>query len=179
MESSRTPSIVNTTHPVMGDSVDVHNLSFSTSLFCMGSICKTHPEQREKKTSLVLNWNLQIPHFAREQSWLILTCPAHSQSPIGQLSGSLQAHSKQSYVIIIKEADVFLPVLNFPGHIEPKFGFSSTHCQDPPFLGSTKRKCPSVHSIRHPSTSSPRVLSQKKPYSCSNCYFLPLPNVLT
>ena len=98
------------------------------------------------------------------QSWLILTCPAHSQSPIGQLSGSLQAHSKQSYVIIIKKADVFLPVLNFPGHIEPKFGFSSTHCQDPPFLGSTKRKCPSVHSIRHPSTSSPRVLSQKKPW---------------
>ena len=138
-------------------------------------------KKEESKTSLVLNWNLQIqiPHFAREQSWLILTCPAHSQSPIGQLSGSLQAHSKQSYVIIIKEADVFLPVLNFPGHIEPKFGFSSTHCQDPPFLGSTKRKCPSVHSIRHPSTSSPRVLSQKKPYSCSNCYFLPLPNVLT
>ena len=48
LESSRTPSIINTTHPVMGDSVDVHNLSFSTSLFCMGSICKTHPEKGAK-----------------------------------------------------------------------------------------------------------------------------------
>ena len=60
-------------------------------------------------------------------------------------------------------------MLNFPGQIEPILGFSSTHCQDPPFLGSTKRKCPSVHSIRHPSTSSPRVLSQKKPYSKIVC----------
>ena len=52
LESSRTPSIVNTTHPVMGDSVDVDNLSFSTSLLYMGSICKTHPEQREYITDV-------------------------------------------------------------------------------------------------------------------------------
>ena len=45
LESSRTPSIINTTHPVMGDSVDVDNLSFSTSLLHMGSICKAHPEK--------------------------------------------------------------------------------------------------------------------------------------
>ena len=38
-----------------------------------------------------------MPHFARVQSWLILTCPSHSQSPIGQLSGSLQAHSKTKF----------------------------------------------------------------------------------
>ena len=50
LESSRTPSIINTTHPVMGDSVDVDNLSFSTSLLHMGSICKAHPEQTENET---------------------------------------------------------------------------------------------------------------------------------
>ena len=50
LESSRTPSIINTTHPVMGDSVDVDNLPFSTSLLHMGSICKAHPEQTENET---------------------------------------------------------------------------------------------------------------------------------
>ena len=49
LESSRTPSIINTTHPVMGDGVDVDNLSFSTSLLHMGSICKAHPEKGENK----------------------------------------------------------------------------------------------------------------------------------
>ena len=75
--------------------------------------------------------------------------------------------ASQTYVL----QHILLPVLNFPGQMEPIFGFSSTHCQDPPFLGSTKRKCPSVHSIRHPSTSSPRVLSQKKPYININSLF--------
>jgi len=63
LESSRTPSIVNTTHPVMGDSVDVHNLSFSTSLFCMGSICKTHLRKRAVMVDPHLSCTLAVSNW--------------------------------------------------------------------------------------------------------------------
>ena len=48
LESSRTPSIVNTTHPVMGDHIDVDDLTFWTRLLYMGSICKAHSNENQK-----------------------------------------------------------------------------------------------------------------------------------
>ena len=85
LESSRTPSIINTTHPVMGDSVYVDNFSFCTSLLYMGSIFKTHPEKGENK-----KWDIILVFLSE-----ICECHTLQECSHGLSSLVLHTHSLQ------------------------------------------------------------------------------------
>ena len=49
LESSRTPSIIHPTHPVMGDHIHIDNLSFWTLLVLKGAIGKAIPAKNQCK----------------------------------------------------------------------------------------------------------------------------------
>ena len=85
LESSRTPSIINTTHPVMGDSVDVDNFAFCTSLLYMGSIFKTHPEKGENK-----KWDIIVVLLCEICECLTLQECSHGLSSLVLHTHSLQ-----------------------------------------------------------------------------------------